>query len=95
VTGYRLSGSTGTVFLFGIMVGAVAPLELSLLLAGARRTASRAADARRRAASFNVKRRSSTGTATPDSHTNSEPTAPRGHQRSRMKAQHGDADVLH
>ena len=27
VSGYRLSRSTGTVFLFGIMVGAVAPLE--------------------------------------------------------------------
>ena len=50
VFGYHLTGSTGTLFLFGIMVGAVASLGLCLLLAGARRTASRAADARRRAA---------------------------------------------
>ena len=41
VFGYHLTGSTGTLFLFGIAVGAVASLGLCLLLAGARRTASR------------------------------------------------------
>ena len=41
VFGYHLTGSTGTLFLFGIAVGAVASLVLSLLLAAARRTASR------------------------------------------------------
>ena len=46
VFGYHLTGSTGTLFLFGIAVGAVASLGLCLLLVGARRTASRAADAR-------------------------------------------------
>ena len=44
--GYHVTGSTGTLFLFGIMVGAVAMLGLSLLLAGARRTAGRGRDAR-------------------------------------------------
>jgi hypothetical protein len=39
VFGYHPTGSTGTLFLFGIAVGAVASLGLCLLLAGARRTA--------------------------------------------------------
>ncbi|HET6734654.1 hypothetical protein [Mycobacterium sp.] len=46
VFGYHVTGSTGTLFLFGIVVGAVAMLGLSVLLAGARRTAGRARDAR-------------------------------------------------
>jgi hypothetical protein len=50
VFGYHLTGETGTLFLFGIAVGAVASLGVCLLLIGARRTASRAADARRAAA---------------------------------------------
>ena len=54
VFGYHLTGSTGTLFLFGIAVGAVASLGLCLLLAGARCTASRTADARRSAARFSV-----------------------------------------
>ena len=41
VFGYHLTGSTGTLFLFGIAVGAVASLGLWLLLAGTRRIASR------------------------------------------------------
>src|ERR1700736_1164660 len=36
VFGYHLTGSTGTLFLFGIAVGAVASFGLFLLLAGAR-----------------------------------------------------------
>ncbi|HME80276.1 MAG TPA: hypothetical protein VKI00_32830 [Mycobacterium sp.] len=47
VFGYHVTGSTGTLFLFGILVGAVALLGLSVLLAGARRTAGRGRDARR------------------------------------------------
>jgi hypothetical protein len=47
VFGYHVTGSTGTLFLFGIMIGAVAMLGLSVLLAGARRTAGRGRDARR------------------------------------------------
>ncbi|MHB2022237.1 MAG: hypothetical protein ACYCO3_02730 [Mycobacteriales bacterium] len=47
VFGYHLTGSTGTLFLDGIVVGAVGLLGLSLLLAGARRTARRGRDARR------------------------------------------------
>ena len=38
-----MTGSTGTLFLAGIVVGAVALAGLSLLLAGARRTAPAAA----------------------------------------------------
>jgi hypothetical protein len=47
VFGYHVTGSTGTLFLYGIVVGAVGMLGLSLLLAGARRTSRRGSDARR------------------------------------------------
>ena len=47
VFGYHVTGSTGTVFLFGIVIGAVAMLGLCVLLAGARRTAGRGRAARR------------------------------------------------
>ena len=47
VLGYHVTGSTGTLFLFGVVIGAVAMLGLSLLLAGARRTSRRGRDARR------------------------------------------------
>src|ERR1700737_2073886 len=44
--GYHVTGSTGTLFLSGIVVGAVAMLGLCVLLAGARRTAGRRRDSR-------------------------------------------------
>ena len=44
VFGYHLTGSTGTLFLFGIAVGAVVSLGLCLLLAGAWRAASSGRD---------------------------------------------------
>ena len=47
VLGYHVTGSTGTVFLYGIVVGAIALLGLTLLLAGARRTSRRGRVARR------------------------------------------------
>jgi hypothetical protein len=47
VFGYHVTGSTGTLFLSGIVIGAVGMLGLSVLLAGARRTAGRGRDARR------------------------------------------------
>jgi hypothetical protein len=47
VLNYHVTGSTGTLFLSGIVVGAVALLGLSVLLAGARRGAVRSRDARR------------------------------------------------
>ena len=47
VFGYHVTGSTGTLFLFGIVVGVVGMLGMSVLLAGARRTAGRGRDARR------------------------------------------------
>lgn len=46
VFGYHVTGSTGTLFLYGIVVGAIAVLGLSLLLAGARRTSRRGRAAR-------------------------------------------------
>ena len=46
VFGYHVTGSTGTLFLYGIVVGALALLGLSLLLAGARRTSRRGREAR-------------------------------------------------
>jgi hypothetical protein len=47
VFGYHVTGSTGHVFLAGIVVGAIALAGLSLLLAGARRTSRRGSAARR------------------------------------------------
>jgi hypothetical protein len=47
VFGYHVTGSTGALFLYGIVVGAVALAGLSLLLAGARRTSRRGSAARR------------------------------------------------
>jgi len=46
VLGYHVTGSTGTLFLYGIVVGALAMLGLSLLLAGARRTSRRGSASR-------------------------------------------------
>ena len=46
VFGYHVTGSTGTVFLYGIVTGALALAGLSLLLAGARRTSRRGRAAR-------------------------------------------------
>lgn len=47
VFGYHVTGSTGTLFLYGIVVGVVGLFGLSLLLAGARRTSRRGRAARR------------------------------------------------
>jgi hypothetical protein len=47
VFGYHVTGSTGTLFLYGIVVGVAGLLGLSLLLAGVRRTARRGREARR------------------------------------------------
>src|ERR1700729_2911251 len=47
VLGYHVTGSTGTLFLSGIVVGAVGLLGLSVLLAGARRRAVRGGGAPR------------------------------------------------
>jgi hypothetical protein len=57
IFGYHVTGSTGTLFRFGIVVGAVAMLGLSVLLAGARRTAGRGRDARHESKGPNAKRR--------------------------------------
>jgi hypothetical protein len=47
VFGYHVTGSAGTLFLYGIVVGALGLAGLSLLLAGARRTSRRGRQARR------------------------------------------------
>ncbi len=47
VFGYHVTGSTGTLFLYGIVIGALGFLGLTLLLAGARRTSRRGHAARR------------------------------------------------
>lgn len=47
VLGYHVTGSTGTLFLSGIVIGAAAMLGLSLLLAGAYRVSRRNRAARR------------------------------------------------
>ena len=47
VFGYHVTGSTGTLFLYGIVIGALGFLGLILLLAGARRTSRRGHAARR------------------------------------------------
>lgn len=46
VFGYHVTGSTGMLFLFGIVTGALGLADLSLLLAGTRRTSRRAGAAR-------------------------------------------------
>ncbi|MFC8453861.1 hypothetical protein [Kitasatospora sp. NPDC057223] len=46
VFGHHVTGSTGALFLFGIVVGAVGMLGLGLLLTGARRASRRGRDAR-------------------------------------------------
>lgn len=46
VLGYHVTGSTGTLFLYGTIVGALALFGLSILLAGARRTSRRGRAAR-------------------------------------------------
>jgi len=47
VFGYHVTGSTGRLFLYGIVLGAIGLAGLSLLLAGARRTSRRGSEARR------------------------------------------------
>ena len=47
VFGYHVTGSTGTLFLYGLVVGAIGLFGMTLLLAGARRTSRRGHVARR------------------------------------------------
>jgi len=47
VLGYHVTGSTGTLFLYGIVVGAIGMVGMSLLLASARRTSRRGRSARK------------------------------------------------
>ncbi|MGO9285707.1 MAG: hypothetical protein ACLP75_22750 [Mycobacterium sp.] len=90
VLGYHVTGSTGTLFLSGIVVGAVGLLGLSVLLAGARRSAVRGRDARRdvarsqRETAFVNRHRSQElehqGAADTDSTVNSTADNPRRHR---------------
>ena len=47
VFGYHVTGSTGTLFLYGIVVGVLAMFGLTLLLTGVRRSSRRGREARR------------------------------------------------
>ncbi|WP_228816738.1 hypothetical protein [Nocardia transvalensis] len=47
VFGYHVTGSTGVLFLYGIVIGGIGIAGLGLLLAGARRSARRGRSARR------------------------------------------------
>jgi hypothetical protein len=47
VFGYHVTGSTGILFLSGVVIGAAAMLGLSMFVAGTRRTAGHRRDARR------------------------------------------------
>lgn len=47
VFGYHVTGSTGTLFLYGVVLGAIAMLGLAMILAGARRSSRRGSRARR------------------------------------------------
>ncbi|MFE6847053.1 hypothetical protein [Streptomyces sp. NPDC057686] len=47
IFGYHATGSTGSLFLTGIIVGAIALLGLTLVMIGARRSARRSAQGRR------------------------------------------------
>ena len=57
VLGYHVTGSTGTLFLYGVVAGAVVLFGLSLLLVGARRTSRRGSAARSSGSSSRVARR--------------------------------------
>ena len=47
IFGFQAGGSTGTLFLYGIVVGAIGIIGLGLVLAGARRSSRRGQEARR------------------------------------------------
>ncbi|OEJ35070.1 hypothetical protein [Streptomyces subrutilus] len=63
VFGYHATGSTGSLFLSGMIVGAVALLGLTLVMLGARRSAVRSARARRE---LNTSRREAAAVAAID-----------------------------
>ena len=65
VFGYHVTWSTGTMFLFGIVVGAVALLEPIVLVAGTPSLARRRHDVRTAPAPSNGQSWSSTGASTP------------------------------
>jgi hypothetical protein len=65
VFGYHVTWSTGTMFLFGIVVGAVALLEPIVLVAGTPSLARRRHDARTAPAPSDGQSWSSTGASTP------------------------------
>ncbi|MFJ8569314.1 hypothetical protein [Streptomyces sp. NPDC093514] len=52
IFGYHATGSTGALFLTGIIVGAVALLGLTLVMMGVRRSARRSAQARRERSTY-------------------------------------------
>ena len=79
VFGYHVTGSTGTLFLYGIVVGALALLGLSLLLAGVRRTSRRGHEARRGLVQSRANRRRPAGPRRPDRPARDRPRQQRQH----------------
>ncbi|MFF3245890.1 hypothetical protein ACFYWY_19605 [Streptomyces sp. NPDC002870] len=87
--GFEVTGSTGTLFLYGIVVGAAALFGLSLLLTGARRTSRRGSTKRRglkqtrteTAATDESRAANARGNGSPQ---DDRPTAPNRGRRSRL-----------
>ncbi|MEU4313124.1 hypothetical protein [Nocardia sp. NPDC024068] len=74
VFGYHVTGSTGVLFLYGIVVGGIGIAGLALLLAGARRSARRGRAARRELEA--VRRDTPVGEARPSQPIGAEREAP-------------------
>jgi len=87
VFGYHVTGSTGTLFLTGIVVGAVALAGLSLLLAGARRTSRRGSAPTRAQAVPSRDGRCQPGSRRPDRPARHRPRPYREHVGERRAAQ--------
>ncbi|WP_369243632.1 hypothetical protein [Streptomyces sp. R41] len=81
VFGHGMTGSTGTLFLYGIIVGAAALFGLSLLLTGARRRAPRRGSASRREVNQSRRETTSAGPGRND----------RGDQREPARAENANA----
>ncbi|MFI9412970.1 hypothetical protein [Nocardia gamkensis] len=79
IFGYHVTGSTGVLFLYGIVVGGIGIAGLGMLLAGARRTARRGRAARRELAArrdLDASRRDTPIYSSPTGTTDAAPDAP-------------------
>lgn len=81
IFGVHVTGSTGTLFLVGVVVGAVGMLGLAMLLAGARRYSRKARYARHELERRDAAVAPAPGTATPAHRTDAEGSANTGRER--------------